>query len=451
MRGTALLLAALCFSGIHAGPKKGQTDFELTGETVVVSDKGAILRLKFRSLERMNVHWKKIVEDPDDGRKFWIPIEGNSKVGYVRNKLKKTKDAFEGVALLRLRNEEYTPDIIATFYNEEGNVLYEYIPNAKKAQKAVDVKNQLEKGKGFDDKFNGVELVEHPPVIHTIKEGGEAKATCVFRSPKDADARVEWVKVNYHNVNGTKFFSKEVEVLKSEDEWFVDHVAVQKDLQVSIERSDEGDAGTLITTALKINKMKPEFEGVYTCHLVEQKVTPYTYVSAFTEILPSGRASMLETNTVSLKLFLCQDMYEVIPQPAYTIKEGLANCFSCGGYGYPRPNMELYKDGQKVSANDPRIKVMNMGLDVQVLMYSLTNPTEEDSGQYTCRAERGDDTTKWDFELSVGELAEHDKIEDETEPEINTEETLENSEELREITDALESSTEATTTEPKKQ
>ena len=364
--------------------------------------------------------------------------------------MKKTKDAFEGIALLRLRHEEYTPDIIATFYNEEGNVLFEYIPNAKKAQKAADVKNQLEEGKGFNDDFTGVELVEHPPIVHTVDEGGETKATCVFRTPKDADARVEWVKVNYHNVNGTKFFTKEVDVLKSEDEWFLDHVATQKDLQVSIDRQDEGEAGTLITTALKINSMKSEFEGVYTCHLVEQKITPYTYVSAFTEILPSGRASMLETKSVYLKLFLCQDMYEVIPQPAYTIKEGLANCFSCGGYGYPRPNMVLYKNGDLIKNTDPRIKVMNMGRDVQVLMFSLTNPTEEDSGTYSCRAERGDDTADWEFELSVGELAEHDQVDDEAKPEMNTSESLEASvEELNDVSaeEVIESTTLPPTTQ----
>lgn len=72
--------------------------------------------------------------------------------------------------------------------------------------------------------------------------------------------------------------------------------------------------------------------------------------------------------------------------------------------------------------SDPKMKVMNMGRDVQVLMYSLSNPTEDDTGTYTCRAERATDAAEWQFELAVGE-AEHEEMDDETKPEYNTEAT----------------------------
>lgn len=195
----------------------------------------------------------------------------------------------------------------------------------------------------MNDKFSGVELLNHPPIVLTADEGSAVEATCTFGAPKGSATKVEWVKVNYEGVNGTQFFTKDIQVLKSEDEWYMDSVAHMKDVDIKITRKDQDDKSSLITTTLTVSKMSSALEGVYTCHLVEQTATPYTYVSAFTELLLAGRESMLETKNIALKLFLCQDMYEVMPLPFYHIKEGVPNCFSCGGYGYPRPRMVLYK------------------------------------------------------------------------------------------------------------
>ncbi len=317
--------------------------------------------------------------------------------------------------------------LIATFYNKEGNLLYEYSPDMETAfpnveevdneeavkeatqddpqQEQVSKEDESVEDETWTNVKSGlftdraIDVLHYPAAVQRVDVGSQLKILCSFLVPQQFEPVLEWVRVTYHGIGkDSMFFTKNITILSTEKEWLSDEVAKDEQLDV-LTTKKVVPIGRLVTSELTISKVNVDHEGIYTCHITEKKPTPYTFISAFTEILPKG-GSLYPKNKVYIKFFTCDDLFKPIPDKTVTIKQGVPNCFSCGGYGYPKPKVGLFKDGKQL-LEEGSITEMSVGRDVQAITYVINNPTWEHQGVYACVATNGKGDAYWIFDVVV--------------------------------------------------
>ncbi|KAL8608110.1 hypothetical protein ACOMHN_016565 [Nucella lapillus] len=84
--------------------------------------------------------------------------------------------------------------------------------------------------------------------------------------------------------------------------------------------------------------------------------------------------------------------------PNPRIIKGQTAFIDCPVYGIPFPNITWLREGRNLPTSDPRVRVINGGVQLQIL-----NAIEEDTGQYSCIAENqaGKDQANFDFQVLV--------------------------------------------------
>jgi hypothetical protein len=399
--------------------------FRLTKETVEPIEGGVMMELEYESTSAMKVYWKKVING--DKNPYWIPIQGEEDRAKIEIEENRLGEGYTGSSSLKIQHDNPAElKLIATFYNKQGNLLYEYSPDMEavfaKSEDATEYEaagDSQEKAQDDENKKSpsqevkaavevpqsglftnrAIDVLMHPKAVQKVTNGQEVKVMCAFLVPKVFHPVIEWVRVRYQGLGENHiFFTKNVTVLSTEKEWVSDEVAKDTNVDV-VTKKHQLEMGTLVTSELKISAINADHEGIYTCHLTENTPTPYTFISAFTEILPIDQDSPYPKSKVFIKFFTCDDMFKTIPEKTITIKQGVPNCFSCGGYGYPQPRVGIFKDGKQLS--DSSTSEMSLGRDVQATTYVLNNPTLDDQGVYACVATNGKGDAYWVFEVVV--------------------------------------------------
>ncbi|XP_076455301.1 hemicentin-1-like isoform X2 [Babylonia areolata] len=84
--------------------------------------------------------------------------------------------------------------------------------------------------------------------------------------------------------------------------------------------------------------------------------------------------------------------------PNPRVIKGQTATLDCPVYGIPFPNVTWLREGRDLPTSDPRVRVTNGGVQLQIL-----NAIEEDTGKYSCLAENpaGSDRANFDFKVLV--------------------------------------------------
>lgn len=408
--------------------------FRLTREAVIPVDGGVDIDLEYEATSSMKVYWKRVVVGEKGN--YWIPIQGKKDRAKIEHEENRLAEGYIGSSSFEMQHEDPVElKLIATFYNVEGNLLYEYSPDLEAAfpkeeegeeEKGAQTEKTEDKSKQTDKAATrvavptdavplehaewatsksglfterAIDVLYYPPALKKVNPGEKLKLICSFLVPNEFDPVLEWVRVTYHGMGKDHiFFMKNMTVLATDKEWVNDEVTKDKELAV-VTTKTKMEIGTLVISELNIEKVNHAHEGIYTCHITEKTPTPYTFISAFTEVLPVGE-SLYPKDKIYIKFFTCDDMFKPFPDKTIRIKQGVPNCFSCGGYGYPKPKVGLFKDGEQL-VDETSTTEMSVGRDVQAVTYVLSNPTREDQGIYACVATNGKGEAYWIFDVIV--------------------------------------------------
>lgn len=100
-------------------------------------------------------------------------------------------------------------------------------------------------------------------------------------------------------------------------------------------------------------------------------------------------------NFILLSLLLVSPVIneDLVDKEPRVIK-GQTATFDCPVYGIPFPTVTWQKDGANISTDDPRIRILSSGIQLQIF-----NTMESDTGIYSCTATNpaGSDSVSLDF------------------------------------------------------